>query len=74
MAMVQGSLVSRWRGTIKVVCMQERGNKPYRQVGLKSLMVRVIQLLANNSFAVLSAVQSIATTFATPVHWEILTK
>ena len=25
-------LVSRWRGTIKVVCMQERGNKPYRQV------------------------------------------
>ena len=25
-------LVSRWRGTIKVVCTQERGNEPYRQV------------------------------------------
>ena len=32
MAMVQGSLVSRWRGSIEVVCVQERGNKPYRQV------------------------------------------
>ena len=35
-------LVSRWRGTIKVVCTQERGNKPYRQVEDKLWLKRLV--------------------------------
>ena len=76
MALVEGCLVSRWRGrTIKVVVRRKGGTSPTGKLGissgLKGLMVwgGVIQLLAHNSFAVLSAVQSIATTFAAPVHW-----
>ena len=61
-------LVSRWRGTIKVVYTQERGNKPYRQVVDKLWFKRLDGTVGDSATDTqLSDVQGIATTFAT-VH------